>query len=289
MTKYQTSPPVIALLTDFGTVDPYVGLMKAVMARIAPQARFIDLTHHIPPGDIRRAAFVLWQSYAFFPPGSVFLTVVDPGVGTARRPLLLECCGHRFIGPDNGIFTYLLQQGPARGYELRHPAFRLPQVSRTFHGRDVFAPAAAYAALGVPGEAFGPPVRHPVQFSLPPCEVDPSGNEVRGQVLHADRFGNLLTSLGLWHPGPQGWRLTPWLRQGPEVVHFRPRAVRLPSGQRLPIVGTFGDLRPGEAGALVGSTGLLEVVVNGGSAAEQTGLRPGDPVVLEGVAHGERP
>ena len=120
-----------------------------------------------------------------------------------------------------------------------------------------------------------------MQFPLPPCEVDAEKGEVRGEVLHADRFGNLLTSLGLWQPGTQGWRLTPWLGQGPEV-RLTPRAVRLPTGQRLPIVGTFGDLRPGEAGALVGSTGLLEVVVNGGSAAQQLGLRSGAPVVLEG-------
>lgn len=284
-----TAPKTLALLTDFGTLDPYVGLMKGVIARIAPQARMVDLTHHIPPGDIRRAAFVLWQSYAYFPRGTVFLAVVDPGVGTARRPMLLDCCGFRFVGPDNGLFTYLLaQRQPAQAYELRHPAFRLSEVSATFHGRDIFAPAAAYAALGVPGTAFGPRIERPVQLPLPACRVDDQGN-VHGEVLHADRFGNLLTSIGRWQPGSQGWLLTPWLHQGPPV-QLNPRAVRLPSGERLPIVTTFADLSPGQVGALVGSTGLLELVVNGGSAARQTGLGPGDPLVLEGerLAFGSR-
>ncbi len=275
-----SNPRLIALITDFGTQDPYVGIMKGVLARIAPAARWVDLTHAIPPGDVARAAFVIWQSRPFFPPGTVFLVVVDPGVGTARRPLILECCGQRFIGPDNGVFTYLIHQHPWRAYELRHPAFRLPQVSTTFHGRDIFAPAAAYAALDVPGEAFGPPIATPVRLPIPPCEVDLDQGEVRGQVLHADRFGNLLTSLGRWQPDPQGWRLTPWLGQGPEV-RLTPVAVRLPTGQRLPLVRTFGDLPPGEAGALVGSTGLLEIVVNGGSAAQRLGLSPGTSVTVE--------
>jgi len=278
--SFPTSPPAtVAILTDFGTLDPYVGIMKGVIARIAPQARLVDLTHHIPPGDIRRAAFVLWQSYAYFPQGTVFLAVVDPGVGTARRALLLECGGYRFIGPDNGLFTYLWHEKPGPAYELRHPAFRLPGVSATFHGRDIFAPAAAYAALGVPGAAFGPRTEQPRQFPLPACRVD-AQRKVHGEVLHADHFGNLLTSLGLWQPGPQGWQLTPWLHQGPPV-RLPPRAVRLPSGERVPIVTTFADLPPGQVGALVGSTGLLELVVNGGSAARQTGLASGDPVVLE--------
>ncbi len=275
-----SKPPLIALLTDFGLLDPYVGLLKGVLQRIAPQARWVDLTHQIPPGDIPRAAFVLWQSAPYLPPGTVFLVVVDPGVGTARRPLLLTCCGQRFVGPDNGVFTYLLTQGAWKAHRLANPAFRLPQVSATFHGRDLFAPAAAYAALGVPGPAFGPPVHDLVRLPLPPCQADASQEEVRGQVLHADRFGNLLTSLGRWQVEAQGWRLTPWLGQGPPV-HLVPLAVRLASGQRLPLVRTFGDLPPGEAGALVGSTGLLEIVVNGGSAAQRLGLQPGAPVTLE--------
>lgn len=275
----ENKTPCVALLTDFGTEDAYVGIMKGVMLRIAPQARLVDLTHAIPPGDIARAAFVLWQSAPFFPPGTVFLTVVDPGVGTARRAILLEAQGQRFVGPDNGVFSYLLH-GPWRAWELAHPAFRLPQVSATFHGRDLFAPAAAYAALGTPGPAFGPPVTDPVRLPTPPCEADPTRSEVRGAVLHADRFGNLLTSLGRFQPDLAGWTLTPWLEQSPRW-RLRPHHLRLPDGRRLPIVRTFGDLPPGEAGALVGSTGLLEIVVNRGSAAAQLGLPPNAPIVLE--------
>ena len=281
--NFLKSPRSIALLTDFGTLDPYVGIMKGVLQGIVPRAPLIDLTHAIPPGDIARAAFVLWQSAPYFPPGTVFLVVVDPGVGTARRPMLLDCARQRFVGPDNGVFTYLwaAASSPCRAHELRHPAFRLPAVSATFHGRDIFAPAAGYAALGVPGRAFGPPIADPVRLPIPPCEVNGAQKEVRGQVLHADRFGNLITSIGRWRPDPAGWRLTPWLGQGPEVV-LTPREVRLPAGERLPLVHTFGDLSPGEAGALVGSTGLLELVVNGGSAAEHLGLHPGDPVWVVG-------
>ena len=270
--------PIITLTSDFGP-GPYPGIMKGVILGICPQAALVDLSHAVTPQAVRAGALVLEQALAVFPPGTVHLAVVDPGVGTGRRPLCLQGLGMLFVGPDNGVFTYLwaAASAPCRAYELRHPAFRLPAVSATFHGRDIFAPAAGYAALGVPGRAFGPPIPDPVRLPIPPCEVDAAQREVRGQVFHADRFGNLLTSLGRWRPDPAGWRLTPWLNQGPEGV-LTPRAVRLPSGERLPLVRTFGDLPPGQAGALVGSTGLLELVVNGGSAAERLGLRPGDPV-----------
>ncbi|NPA26408.1 MAG: SAM-dependent chlorinase/fluorinase [Chloroflexi bacterium] len=273
--------PAVALLTDFGTLDPYVGIMKGVMRGLGYPGPFLDLTHHIPAGDIARAAFVLWQSREAFPPETVFLVVVDPGVGTARRALRVDIPPHRFIAPDNGVLTYLLHLAPhARAWELREPAYQRAQVSTTFHGRDIFAPAAAHSALGVPGPAFGPevPLSALVRIPIPRCHGD--ATRVEGEVLHADRFGNVLTSIGRLVPQAEGWRLEPWLRQGPPRAYGSPRGVELPDGRWLPLVRTFGDVPEGEAAALVGSTGLVELIVNRGSAAEALGLPRGARVTL---------
>lgn len=267
----------IALLTDFGLQDPFVGIMKGVMAARAPEVRFVDLTHDIPPGDIRRAAVVLWQSVPYFPPGTVFLVVVDPGVGTERKALLLETQGYRFVGPDNGVFTFVLGSS-WKAWALENPYFRLEHVSTTFHGRDVFAPAAAHAALGVPGEAFGPPVTELVTLPRPRLEL--RQDVLVGEVLMADRFGNVLTSLGRFVPGEDTWLFSPWLGSDP-ILPVRLHRLRLPDGTALPLVRTFGELPEGEAGFLVGSTGLIEIVVNRGSAQERFGLAPGQQVLLE--------
>ncbi len=269
---------LIALLTDFGHLDPYVGIMKGVIRARAPEADFVDLTHEIPPGDILRAAVVLWQSHAFFPPGTVFLVVVDPGVGTARRPLLVESGPYRFIAPDNGVLTYVLQPG-WRAWRLENPLFRLEQVSTTFHGRDIFAPAAAHAALGTPGEAFGPPVDDLER--LPPLTPRLEDGGLRGQVLYPDRFGNILTNLGLFSPaGDLGvWAFRPWLGAGePRRVRFQ--GLELPSGEVLPWVATFGQLPEGRLGFLVGSTGLVEIVANRASAWDLLRPERGHPLTL---------
>ncbi len=268
----------IVLLTDFGTQDPYVGIMKGVLLARGFSGPLVDLSHHIPPGDVARAAFVLWQSVAFFPPGTVFLVVVDPGVGTSRRGMLLEAHDRRFVGPDNGVFSYLLSP-QAAAWSLTNPAYRLPQTSATFHGRDIFAPAAAQAALGAPGFTFGEPILDPVRLPPPPCEwVGP--DRVRGQILHADHFGNLVTSLGRLHPlGADRWHLQPWLGQD-QARSGRIVGVGLPDGREVPVVPTFAALASGEIGALVGSTGLLEIVANRASAAEITGWQGGEPVEL---------
>ncbi len=268
----------IALLTDFGHLDPYVGIMKGVIRARATEVTFLDLTHEIPPGDVLRAAVVLWQSYRFFPPGTVFLVVVDPGVGTARRPVLVESGGYRFVGPDNGVFSLVLEPG-WQAWELANPLYRLEQVSTTFHGRDIFAPAAAHAALGVPGEAFGPPVTDLVRLQVASPREREDG-VLEGQVLYADRFGNLLTNLGVFQEAGDGtWRFRGW-PQPRFDRRVRLQALELPDGRRLPWVTTFGQLPPGEAGFLVGSTGLVEIVVNRGSAAERFGLGRGEPVRL---------
>ena len=155
------SQPIV-ILTDFGTSDPFTGIMKGVIAGIAPDRPIIDLTNEIPPGDIRRAAVMLWQASPYFPAGSVFLTVVDPGVGTSRRPIFLKTRDHVFIGPDNGVFTFILGES-FQAWELQNPRLTLQNPGMTFHGRDIFAPAAGYAALGTPGPEFGE-TPHSVRF-----------------------------------------------------------------------------------------------------------------------------
>jgi S-adenosylmethionine hydrolase len=273
------SPSPIALLTDFGSLDPYVGIMKAVIAGIAPGAMLIDISHQIPPGDIRRSAFVLWQALPFLPDGAVCLCVIDPGVGTARKPVCFEGERVRVIAPDNGLLTYVLGTNPAV-YELADLQYRLPQPSITFHGRDIFAPAAAHAALGVPAEAFGPLVPEPVRFRLP--ALDFSSDGVAGQTLHADRFGNVLTSLGRIGRTGQDFLIESWLpptknqhfHRGMQV-HFR--------GMRLALVDTFADIPPGEVAGIIGSTGLLEIAANGANAQHLLDISPGEPVELRRI------
>ena len=269
-------PAPIAILTDFGCQDPYVGIMKGVILQRVG-VPLIDLTHEIPPGDIRRAAFALWQSYSFFPPGTIFLVVVDPGVGSARLPVLVESEGYRFIAPDNGVLTYILK-AESRAWALANPAFQLHLPSATFHGRDIFAPAAAYAALTVPGRAFGPMV--PTLQRIPPPRWEQEGEMLHGEVLHADRFGNLITSLGAFRHDGEQWLLFPWLYEAGEPRYFTPGAVRLPDGRVLPMVRAFADVPPGDVAALVGSSGMVEIIANRHSAAEILALEPGTPLTL---------
>jgi S-adenosylmethionine hydrolase len=186
-----TSSGIITLTTDFGTRDPFAGVMKGVILAIFPAARIVDLTHEVPPQDVEAAAWVLKDAVRFFPPGTVHLAVVDPGVGGKRRGLALGAQGHLFVGPDNGIFSAFFP--PELAVALDRPALFLPEVSATFHGRDVFAPIAARLASGAPLAAMGTAVSDLVNISLPaPVRKD---GEIRGQVISVDRFGNLITNI----------------------------------------------------------------------------------------------
>jgi hypothetical protein len=269
----------IALLTDFGLLDPYVGIMKGVIASLAPDAPVIELSHAIPPGDVARAAFVLWQARPYFAAGTIFVAVVDPGVGTSRRPLLLQAGDKTFVGPDNGLFSYVMG-GQPRAWEICNPALRLPQTSMTFHGRDIFAPAAAHAARGIPGDQFGPACQD-LRVLAPP-RLTASPGEINGQVLHADGFGNLITSLGKFFPENAGdMELRPWI--GNPVKVRLPRAssrLILPDGQILPWVQTFAEIPAGRCAILVGSSGLIEIVANRQSAANLLNLGGGELVTL---------
>jgi S-adenosylmethionine hydrolase len=264
----------------------------------------VDLAHEIAPQNVRQAAYVLYTAYPFFPPGTIHLAVVDPGVGGARRPIALRTPAGYFVAPDNGLLSYVLACEPAEVLvELADPRYRLPQVSHTFHGRDVFAPAAAHLAAGVPLAALGPPIANPVTFPPPRLEVGPG--RITGEVLHADRFGNVITSIGrlewrgeelLLEPAFQGVGIRDqgsgngrlWTRRGQGKaeggagVRIRAdEAVVVVAGQEIVSVRhTYAEAPPGEMLALVGSDGHLEIAVREGSAAHALGLRPGDPVLV---------
>lgn len=254
---------IITLTTDFGTRDSYVAEMKAVILSLARAAQIVDITHEVEPQQIIEGALALDAAARFFPPGTIHLAVVDPGVGTARRGLVIETAGQWFVGPDNGLFTPIFARGDWRGFELRAAQYRLAAVSRTFHGRDVFAPAAAHLALGVPPERFGPSVNDPVRLPWPEARAVTGG--VAGAVIHIDRFGNLVTSIDA--------------HQVEAITGRRGGTVRI-AGRALPLVETYGDLPPGGAGALIGSRNRLEVAVRDGSAAAALRARRGTSVVL---------
>ncbi|MBC7228701.1 MAG: SAM-dependent chlorinase/fluorinase [Thermoflexales bacterium] len=273
--------PVITLLTDFGTEDEYVGVMKGVILSIAPGVPLVDLSHRIPPQDVRRAAFLLANAVPYFPPDTVHLAVVDPGVGTERRPLAVRTPTGTFVGPDNGLFSWVLAEVPEwTAVEIRELAYRLPRVSSTFHGRDIFAPAAAHLAAGVPLEGLGPRVEDPVV--LPPPRLEIRAGVLEGEVLYADRFGNLVTSIGRFRWEGGDLRLAPAFRpaSGERTVGAAAARVVLAGAELRGIRRTYGDVPVGELLALVGSSGFLEIAVRQGSAAAVLGAAPGTPVTV---------
>jgi S-adenosyl-L-methionine hydrolase (adenosine-forming) len=255
--------PIIALITDFGTRDWYVASMKGALLGIAPQATVVDITHEIAPGDVRSAAYVLLSTFRDFPQGAIFVGVVDPGVGSDRRGIAARCGGYLFVGPDNGILSRCL--GARENAEVRsltNPAFQRHPASQSFHGRDIFAPAAAHLAVGVPLESFGPLVTDCVMLDAPaPRAVD---GEIRGEVVYIDRFGNAITNIPLSRCG------------GGEAD----RRVVIVKGQECPVADHYDAVPRAAALGVAGSSGYLEVSVNGGSAAEVLKLTAGDPVSL---------
>jgi hypothetical protein len=257
-------PGLITLTTDFGLRDPFVGIMKGVVLSICPSARLVDLTHDIPPQDVFAGGLALEAAAPFFPAGTVHLGVVDPGVGTARRAIAIRAGGAYLVGPDNGLFTFALGGDDWSAVSLIAPEYRLAEISRTFHGRDIFAPAAAYLASGVPLERLGPAVSDPVRLRLPGCRLEAGG--LVGEVLDADRFGNLVTSI-------PAARLVEVPGSGGLVLEVAGRRLRGP-------VEAYDDGRDGEPAVIVGSAGRLEIFVKGGSARDQLGALRGRIVRL---------
>lgn len=257
--------PTIALLTDFGLEDHYVGTMKAVAAGVCPDALLIDITHQIPPHDVAAAAEALAAAFQFFPAGSVFLVVVDPGVGSARRGIAAEAGAYRFVAPDNGVLSAAFAALPPKLIvELTERRYFRPTVSRTFEGRDRFAPAAAWLARGTAVEALGPPISDAVTIALPKALA--GKDEIVGAVVRVDRFGNLITNIAQ----DSVERLA---ARGSVVLRVADRPV-----SRL--VDTYDDIRDGEICGVIGSAGTLEIAARSASAAAMTGCGRLAPVIV---------
>jgi len=251
---------IITLLTDFGVKDPYVGVMKGVILGIDPGARVIDMTHEVEPQDMREAAFLIDDYWRHFPPGTVHVAVVDPTVGSARRPLIVSAKGHHFVGPDNGVFTLLADNVPDI-HVIENRNFMLFPVSSTFHGRDVFSPAAARLSRGYSPQAFGRRITDPVLLS----DIHPviEGRTLKGSVVRFDRFGNAITNI-------KGHALRYFAGEGPFEIRM---------GKH--VFAAIGKIYcEGGLACLEGSSGYLEFGVFKGDFRRETGTGKGDPVTV---------
>ena len=245
------STGIITLLTDFGLEDPYVGIMKGVILGVNPGAAIVDLTHHIKPGDIVHAAHVLQQSCSFFPTGAIHVAVVDPGVGTNRKPILVKSRNHLFVGPDNGLFWPIIKDDPeALIIHLTNQTFFLAKISHTFHGRDIFAPVAAHLSMGIDPFKMGNLMENPVSIS----DNSPTreGNTLLGRVTRVDHFGNVITNI-------HRKDLVPFLRNGQMVIRVKEESIR-------GVLKTYADGVNGTLFALFDSTDHLEIAINSGRA-----------------------
>lgn len=256
--------PVITITTDFGLQDGFVGIMKGVALGIQPCLQFVDITHDIKPGDIHAGAWVMANAYRYFPQGSVHLAVVDPGVGSQRRGIVITNGRHSVVCPDNGLITYLLDDRDPQwhAFEITNSELMLPVVSKTFHGRDVFAPVAAHLASGLPANDVGPKmeIANLVRFEKPAANGDT--RKVCGCVVYIDRFGNLITNIS-------------------GDLASKASSCRIAAAATDVAMGaTYADANRGEPIACTGSHGYLEIAVNGGSAANEFGAGVGTPVTV---------
>ncbi len=255
---------IITLTTDFGLRDSYVAEMKGVILSLAPETVLVDITHEVSPQSILEGALILASAFGFYPQGTIHLAVVDPGVGGPRRPLVVEAGGYLFVGPDNGLFSLALQKaGAFKAYEIRHRDYLRPEISPTFHGRDIFAPVAAHLARGLEPQRLGPPVSEIAVLDFPQPQQE--GSRILGQIIHVDHFGNLVTNipLGLLKSLPPS-RLVVEVA-GRRILGLRRAYVEAPVGVLL---------------ALVGSHGFLEIAANRASAAATLEAGPGAPVII---------
>ena len=256
--------PIISLTTDFGIKDGFTGVLKGVIWGICPDAQIADISHSITPQNVLEGALALWRAYRFFPAGTVHLAVVDPGVGTMRRPIAVRAGDHYFIGPDNGLFTPVYQDAaqyswPLEIVHLTNKAYWLPEVSHTFHGRDIFAPAAAHLAKGVPLSNLGAPIHDPLRLNLP--EPVRTATGWLAHITVVDTFGNLTTDLPA------------------ALVEDKARVLfRLGAREVLGVVTSYGSKSAGDLVALVDSENYIELAIVNGNAAQVTGARVGDDV-----------
>jgi S-adenosylmethionine hydrolase len=248
---------IVTLTTDFGLVDPYVAMMKGVILTINPEARIVDITHQIKAGAIGQAASLIRETFPYYPKGTIHVGVVDPGVGSDRRPLGIEAGGHFFVGPDNGIFWPVIEdEKGAKIIHLTESKYFLAQITRTFHGREVFAPVAAHLSRGVDLDAMGTALRDPLKLHLP--KPGEEGEELVGQITRVDNFGNLITNIHQDDLANFLGALNPVIEVGDLVIHgLRP---------------TYADVEEDEPLALINSSGWLEIAVNLGRASRRAGL-----------------
>jgi len=255
---------IITLTTDFGLQDHYVSAMKAVMLGIAPDVRFVDVSHEIPAQDIMAGAWVVKNTAFLYPPGTVHLVVVDPGVGTSRHPIALKIRDQYFVGPDNGIFSLLFKEYEYEAYKLNNSTYWAQGLSNTFHGRDVFAPVSAHLSTGVSLDEVGEPIDDLVTYHWAVPIADKDG--LQGWVVHIDRFGNLITNIS------------------DKLIedHLKRKSVKIYVGNTMldKVVSTFGDVEEGEPAAFIGSSGMLEIGINKGNAARMLSVDKGAQISI---------
>ncbi len=265
----------VALLTDFGLRDHYVGAMKAVIKNINQKAQIIDISHHIPPQDIYEGAFTLYAAYKYFPEGTIFIAVVDPGVGTRRRIACVQTPKYTFLAPDNGLLSLVLRKEKALlAVEVTNPKYFLPHISTTFHGRDIFAPVAGHISKGLKPIKLGKKIDDLYTSSFPNPVIGEKG-VLAGEVIHIDHFGNLITNI------EHAWASL--LESGLSSIYIKERQI-------TNLSRTYQEGQAGELLALFGSSGHLEVSVNMGSAREVLGCCKGDKLIVhykEGIQHNE--
>ncbi|MCD6297503.1 MAG: SAM-dependent chlorinase/fluorinase [Deltaproteobacteria bacterium] len=251
----------ITLTTDFGLSDPYVGIMKGVILSINPEARVIDISHLIKAGSVLQAAGIIEEAYTFFPKGTIHVAVVDPGVGTERRLILLETEEYFFVGPDNGIFWPVIVANPdIRVIHLTESRYFPPHITHTFHGRDIFAPVAAHLSRGVDPRKMGHPISDPVPFKIP--RPQQTREVLSGRIIRVDHFGNLITNILQKDLDQFSGTARPIIKIGEMVIEG--------------VSKTYADTNAGETLAMIGSSGLLEIAVNLGRACDHTGLNSED-------------
>jgi S-adenosylmethionine hydrolase len=258
--------PVISLTTDFGLSDPYVAEMKAVILNLCPDARIVDISHNVDKFDIRIGAFILTCAAPYFPEGTVHVAVIDPDVGTKRRPLLIQTKKAFFIGPDNGVLVLAANnQGITHIYEITNPQLMLPKVSSTFHGRDIFAPAAAHLVNGTELKEFGPEIKKITRPNF--AEIAQKKNEIVGEVLHIDSFGNIITNISQEQLESMDMGETANVKIGNAKL-------------KLKLCKTYSETKEHIPLALIGSHGFLEISMNKGDAAQVLKIQRGDRTVL---------
>jgi hypothetical protein len=278
-----TRPPIITLISDFGETDAYVGVMKGVILSIIPTAQIIDITHQIEPQNIRQAASIIGTIYPYYPPHTVHVIIVDPGVGTLRHPIAIHTRRGLFVAPDNGILTTIINHEPdLKIIELTQTKFWLPSPSTTFHGRDIFSPVAAHLASGVPISELGTPLQSPA--TLFTSELKLSDQAIEGEIVRIDHFGNLITNISpLYWVDDDALALRAGDVSGQaNIGHIVARTARVTCGWHSlsGIHKTYLTVKSGEPVALIGSNAELEIAINQGNASESLRARVGDTVTV---------